>query len=134
MPKILIIDDEEDICEMLETLFRKEGFETMSAGNGREALKLMEREEFDLMITDIVMPEMEGISTIIETQKEQPDMKIFAISGGGRIDPESYLELASGFGAIRTFTKPLDIRELLDAVRSVLDGDDAGKKDDEPDA
>ena len=121
MAKLLIIDDEEDIREMLRIMLKRAGYEALTAPNGSAAAKLLEAgEEIDLIITDVVMPEVDGIATIIETKKKRPGMKIIAISGGGVIPPETYLEMAGKLGAARTFTKPLQIKEVLAAVKELL--------------
>ncbi|OGV39711.1 MAG: hypothetical protein A2020_08790 [Lentisphaerae bacterium GWF2_45_14] len=121
MPKLLIIDDEEDIREMLQIMFTRAGYEAVTASNGAEAARLLEAGvKIDLIITDVVMPEVDGIATIIESKKKCPEMKIIAISGGGVIPPETYLEMAEKLGASRTFTKPLQIKEVLNAVKELL--------------
>lgn len=121
MSKILVIDDEEDIREMLRIMLKRAGYEALTAPNGAAAAKLLESgEEIDLIITDVVMPEVDGIATIIESKKSRPAMKIIAISGGGVIPPETYLEMAEKLGASKTFTKPLQIKELLTAVQELL--------------
>ena len=79
-------------------------------------------EQPDLVVTDIVMPEKEGIETIMELRALDPDVRIIAISGGGRINPEDYLSWAQKFGVQHTFTKPVDRDSLLAAVDSLLVG------------
>ncbi len=97
-----------------------EGHEVVNASNGKEGIKLFRENGADLIITDIVMPEKEGLETIMELRKGYPDVKIIAISGGGRVDPESYLTMAEKMGASRTLTKPFEREELLEAVRELL--------------
>jgi len=120
MAKILIIDDESQIRAMLRQMLELEGFEVMDAHDGQEGIKLFHENPADLIITDIFMPEKEGLETIRELKKGYPDVKIIAISGGRKIGPGEYLLLAERFGAIRTFKKPVKREELLDAVREVL--------------
>jgi len=74
----------------------------------------------DLVITDIIMPKKEGIEMIMELKKEFPDVKIIAISGGGRNVPETYLPIAKKLGSERTFSKPIDWPELIKTVRKLL--------------
>ena len=76
----------------------------------------------DLIITDIVMPEKEGLETIRELKKSHPDLKIIAISGGGRIDSREYLESARLFGASKIFQKPFRQKEMVSAVKELLSG------------
>ena len=74
----------------------------------------------DLVITDLIMPEQEGLETITSLKKEYPGIKIIAISGGGRIGPEAYLPAAQELGADRVFSKPFDVRELAETVKELL--------------
>ncbi len=120
MTRILIIDDEVQIRKMLRQLFEREGYEVFDASDGNEGLKLYRKNPADIVITDLVMPEKEGIETIKELYQEFPDVKIIAISGGGRIVPEHYLEIAKKFGAVRTFSKPFESKDLLMAVKELL--------------
>ncbi len=120
MKRILVVDDEDQVRAMLRETFERSGYEAVEATNGREALELYSENPADLVIIDIIMPQKEGIETITDLRKVYPDAKIFAISGGGRIGPEDYLSLASKCGAMRTFKKPLDRKEILLAVEQVL--------------
>jgi two-component system cell cycle response regulator CpdR len=120
MGKILIIDDEPYILLMLKKMLEKAGYEVDLAANGREGLELFVKESADLVITDIIMPDKEGLELILEMKKLSPELKIIAISGGGRISPESYLECARHFGAERVFQKPFRQQELVSAVRELM--------------
>jgi len=120
MALILIIDDEQDIREMLSQILIRNGYEVMEASNGKEGLKLLDKHPFDMIITDLIMPEKEGIETIIETKFKFPQLKIIAISGGGRVGPHNYLKIAKSLGAHRVFDKPFDLREIMDAIRELL--------------
>jgi DNA-binding response OmpR family regulator len=105
---------------MLARLLAKAGYEAMEARNGKEALILQEKTPADLIITDIIMPEMEGIDTIITFRENYPQVKIIAISGGGHIDSGEYLNLANKLGADSTFAKPFSVNRLLAAVEALL--------------
>ena len=120
MAGILIIDDDVQILDMLRQTLEREGYEVMDASNGRKGIRLYRKEPADLIITDIVMPEKEGLETIMELKKDFPEVKIIAISGGGQIIPDHYLDSAKLFGAIRTFAKPFEHKELLEAVQELL--------------
>ncbi len=121
MPDILIVDDEPDIREMLELMLKKAGYETECAQNGEVALEILNKgKRFKLLVTDVVMPEMDGVTTIMEVIKKFPNMKVLAMSGGGVIPSETYLEMADKLGACRTFAKPLNIKEFLDAVKELV--------------
>jgi CheY-like chemotaxis protein len=120
MPRILIIDDEVQIRKMLQQMFEREGYDTVTAPDGREGVKAYRENPTDLIITDLIMPEKEGIEIIFELKREFPDVKIIAMSGGGRTEPHGYLKIAEKAGALRTFRKPLEREELLKAVREIL--------------
>lgn len=120
MASILIIDDDAEIRQLLQQMLQAEGYETLGAENGKVGLNIYRRNRPDLIITDLIMPEKEGIETIIELKKEYPDAKIIAISGGGRLTPENYLPIAKRLGAAYTFIKPLEKTALLEAIASLL--------------
>ena len=120
MPRFLIIDDDDQYRKLLREMLTREGYEVADASNGKEGLRLYQSEPVDLIITDIIMPEKEGIETIIEFKQDFPEAKIIAISGGGRIGPEEYLNMAKSLGVLRTFYKPFERMELLEAVREIL--------------
>ena len=105
---------------MLRQTLEREGYDVVVASNGRVGIKIYREDPADLIITDMVMPEKEGIETIMELKKDFPDVKIIAISGGGRSKPESHLNLAKQLGAKRVFPKPIDREELLNAIRELL--------------
>jgi DNA-binding response OmpR family regulator len=120
MAKILVFDDEPSILLMLKKMLEKEGHLVDLALNGREGMELFEKNRPDLVITDIIMPEKEGLETILELRKKYPDLKIIAISGGGRISPEGYLPSAKHLGADMVFQKPLVQKEFMQAVAFLL--------------
>ena len=120
MSKILIIDDEPYILLMLKKMLEKAGYEVDLASNGRQGLELFQKDSADMVITDIIMPDKEGLEIIMEMKQTHPDLKIIAISGGGRISPESYLECAKHFGASRVFQKPFRQKELMLAVKDLM--------------
>jgi len=127
MAKILVFDDEPSILLMIKKMLEKAGHEVDIALNGRDGMELFEKNKPDLLITDIIMPEKEGLETILELRKKYPELKIIAISGGGRIGPEGYLPSAKRLGADMVFQKPLVQKEFLQAV-SVL-SDEMKEKD-----
>ncbi len=120
MAHILLIDDDDQIRIMLRRMLEAEGYEVVDASNGKEGIRLYREDPADLIITDIIMPEKEGIEVIMELKKDFPDVKIIAISGGGQIDAEEYLQMAKMLGAKFTFTKPFERKELLDAVKEIV--------------
>ncbi len=120
MPNILVIEDDEAIREMLRQVLGQEGFNVSTAANGRAALEVMKEQTAQLVITDILMPEKEGIETIFELRRDYPGVKVIAISGGGRFEPQTYLDLADKIGADRTLSKPFSPTHLLEVIEEVL--------------
>lgn len=121
MARILIIDDEEMFRQMLRQMLEMAGYEVVEASEGGEAIGLFRKQPADLVITDIFMPEKEGIATIQEMKKEFPKLKMIAVSGGGnkRCGFE-YLQFAESVGADCTLSKPFERQEILDAVEKLL--------------
>jgi len=120
MAKILVLDDEPSILLMIKKMLEKAGYEVSVALNGIEGMKLFEKDKHDLVITDIIMPEKEGLETIFELRRLYPQLKIIAISGGGRISPDGYLPGAKLLGANMVFQKPLVQKDFLNAVATLL--------------
>ena len=120
MKRILVIDDDDTLRAMLRRLFSAAGYEVAVAEDGMAGVRVQQIQPFDLVITDLVMPEKEGIEVIMEIRKKYPDTKIIAMSGGGRIHPDQYLELARNLGAQRVFSKPFKASDVLAAVRELL--------------
>lgn len=122
MPRILVIDDEPLIRSLLRRVLESQGYEVLEAPDGSAGTRLYRREPCDLIITDILMPEQEGIQTIRELRRDFPDVKVIAISGGGKaMSDTDCLHLAAVLGAQRTFSKPLDMKELLKSVQELLE-------------
>ena len=112
----MVIDDDPLIREILRIVLRKNGYEIIEAEDGYEALSLQRENPVDLVITDIIMPEKEGVETIREFKRVFPKVKIIAISGGGQAEPGGYLGIARALGADATFMKPFDNQKLTEAV------------------
>lgn len=120
MYTILIIEDDPDVRNLLKRLFEREKYHILEAGNGREAIHLLSHAKPDLVITDIIMPEEDGIGTINILRQKYPEIKIIAISGGGRMSSEEYLNIARMLGAHASFSKPFDNKELLRKAKELL--------------
>ena len=120
MERILIIDDEPQIRSMLTLMLEREGYEVVEAPDGVDGIKIYRQNPADLIITDLIMPNKDGIGMIIDLKKEFPDVKIIAMSGGGLNKPDGYLKGAKKLGAACTLTKPIDREEMLEAVREIL--------------
>ena len=120
MARILVIDDEPSILLMIKKMIEKAGHEVDIALNGGEGLELFEKNGYNLIITDIFMPQKEGLEIILELRKKYPKLKIIAISGGGRFGPEGYLPSAKLFGADMIFQKPFVQKEFIEAISKLL--------------
>jgi DNA-binding NtrC family response regulator len=120
MLRILVIDDDQEIRSLLRDILEPEGYEVVDAPNGRIGIRLYEQRAYDLVITDMLMPEQEGIETIAELQERSPSVRIVAMSGGGSRGNLNVLVDAKRFGATVTIPKPFGPSEILEAVHTVL--------------
>jgi CheY-like chemotaxis protein len=112
----LVIDDEMLVRATIEAILRGRGHSVAVANNGREGLKRLQESSFDLIITDLIMPDTEGIETIQAIRKEPKPPRILAISGGGRGQVGDFLDIAVQLGADYSLRKPFSPDELMDAV------------------
>jgi len=120
---ILLIDDDDQFRAMLNEALTGEGYQVLEASDGRQALALYASKPTDLVITDLVMPEKEGLEMISEIKHLYPGAKIIAISGGGRTgSKDNFLKVAKALGAHRTLAKPFLHHEMLEAITQVLEG------------
>jgi DNA-binding response OmpR family regulator len=120
MARILLIDDDAPFRSMLSQTLAHFGHTVTQACNGREGLNLLARDPADLVITDVVMPEKEGMEVLMELREQRPQPKIIVISGGGRVSAEEYLGFAKLLGAGATLTKPFSNEALLAAIAQLL--------------
>ncbi len=120
MARILIIDDEQAIRAFLRKMLEREGHEVVEASNGKEGMKEYRTRPADVVVTDIIMPEQEGIQTILELKKEYPNAKVIAISGGGFIEATQYLQIVKTMGVKHAFAKPFERSEILGALKELL--------------
>jgi len=121
MESILIIDDEPQIRSMIRLILERAGYSAMEAADGVEGIRRFRENPVNLIITDLIMPNKDGIGMIIELKKEFPDAKIIAMSGGGLNRPEGYLRGAQKLGAACTLSKPINRQELLRVVKDTLE-------------
>ena len=118
---ILVIDDDQTICQLFKVILVNAGYDVTTAKDGKHGTRLFRQNEYDLVITDIVMPEKEGLETIREIRQiAGKGYPIIAISGGGQLDADHYLKTAKLMGADRTLGKPIDNTELLEVVQELL--------------
>ena len=120
MPRILLVDDDESFRKMLRLSLIRMGHDVVEARDGREAVRLIKEGPPDIMITDLVMPEKEGLETIDEVRRQYPALKIIAMSGGGRINASDYLKIARAMGADQVLAKPFSIDEIAASLASVM--------------
>jgi DNA-binding response OmpR family regulator len=117
--RILVIDDNEDVRASIQLSLEAEGFEVAVAANGRSGMALLRERGADVVVTDILMPDQDGVETILEVRKEFPDVKIIAMSGATSARGFDYLAVPRELGAARILRKPFDIQQLIDMVRSL---------------
>lgn len=121
LPRILLVDNEEEMRERLRNELEHNGNQVTCAANGRIAMHLYRSQPFDLVITELLMPERDGLEIIMDLRKRAPNVKIIAISGGGQSGMYSMLSIAEKLGAQRALSKPFSMHQLLSIVREVLD-------------
>ncbi len=121
MKTVLIIDDESLVRATVSRMVEREGHRVLQAGNGAEGLKIFNREQVDVVVCDIIMPEKEGIETIGELRRKNPGLKIIAISGGGRTENVDFLAMAQRLGADYILAKPFGRDEFTALLRKSLE-------------
>jgi DNA-binding NtrC family response regulator len=118
MPRILIVDDDTAVRTTVRHILERAGYDTVEAADGRAGSKLLDG--VDLVITDLLMPEVDGVDLLGAIRREGHTMPVIAMSGGGRVDSKSYLEVARALGAYATIAKPFDLEQLLATVRDAI--------------
>lgn len=122
MALVLIVDDDPQMLRLLTDVVELDQHDVLLAQDGALAMNYFSEQQPDLMITDILMPNKEGLELIAEVRSKYPNVKIIAYSGGGSSNPESYLEFASGMGADMVFCKPMPLGRLRKEINSLLGG------------
>ncbi len=119
--RVLIIEDDAQIQELVRIILSEEGYEVLSADNGEAGLRVVQKEDVELILMDIIMPDKEGLETIREIRQIMGnDVKIIAMSGGGKVGANTYLDLAQKMGANATIAKPFKREDILDTVAQVM--------------
>lgn len=121
MTSILLVEDNSDLRAMLKSSLEKRRYMVIEASDGREALKKFKPLLVDMVITDLLMPEQDGIGLIMELKKIKPEIRVIAISGGGKAGPANYLSIAETLGADAVFAKPFNLNQFLDKVAEILE-------------
>jgi CheY-like chemotaxis protein len=122
MAHIIVVDDDPVLRRIITLALEQAGHSVLRCENGRKAADHLAHAHADLLITDIIMPEMDGVETVRAARKVAPQIPILAISGGGSFDPRDYLGLAEAFGATATLAKPFNPADLIAIVGRLLAG------------
>ncbi len=120
MTRVLVVEDDSNLRAIVRRILQRAGYEVIEACNGLEAADRLQETSVELVITDILMPDREGIETIVNLKRNHPGIKIIAMSGGGKGGADHYLEMAREFGANHTMHKPFDKADLLAAVEDLI--------------
>lgn len=120
MKKILVVDDDVQFAEMMQKTLHAFGHEPIMAATAKQALKLYDPLTVDLVITDLIMPDMEGVELMLALRRLNRQVKIIAVSGGGRNNPDAYLNVAQKLGALKTLAKPFSLETLRAAINDCL--------------
>jgi CheY-like chemotaxis protein len=120
MACILIVEDDKDLREMLKVSLLKRKYTVLEASNGNEALLRFKPQITDLVITDLIMPDEDGLKVIMKIKGIKPSIKVIAMSGGGKAGPGNYLNLAKALGADEIFPKPFSVNDLLKKIDNLL--------------
>jgi CheY-like chemotaxis protein len=129
MASVLVIDDDQALRQVLGKILTAGGHSVVEVENGREALLRLDSCDPAIVITDVFMPEKDGIETVREIRARNSDIKILAISGGGRAGRFDFLDVAKSFGANGVLEKPFRSKVLLDAVEDLLAGGEVANGD-----
>ena len=120
MARILIIDDDETIRSVFKRFLTGKGYEVIVAADGRQGLRALEEVSVDLVITDIMMPETDGLEVVMAIRGKDVDIPVIAISGGMHAMPMDFLPMAKKFGAKEVLYKPVELDDLLTAVKDAI--------------
>jgi CheY-like chemotaxis protein len=127
MPGVLIVEDDKELREMLKLSLLRRNFTVLEAENGKAAITHFKPLITDLVVTDLIMPEEDGLKVVIKLRELKPSIKIIAISGGGKVGPGSYLNLAKALGADAVYSKPFSINELIAKIEQLLETEQPDK-------
>jgi DNA-binding NtrC family response regulator len=118
---ILIVDDDDAVRDEIIQALAAQGFDAVGASDGRVALQMLEKDQVQVVVSDILMPRLDGIELLWECGDKWPGVKFIAISSGGSVGYDFVSQASSGFGAFATLEKPIDLAALLETVSSALE-------------
>jgi DNA-binding response OmpR family regulator len=121
MAGIMIVEDDNDLREMLKLSLLQRKYTIIEASNGKEAIAKFKPSLVDLVVTDIIMPDEDGLKVIMKLKEIKPNIRIIAISGGGKAGPGNYLNLARALGADEIFPKPFSVQSLIAKIDAILE-------------
>jgi CheY-like chemotaxis protein len=120
MKLILVIDDDAQVRAVTKTILENAGYAVQTVADGNEASRFLGEIVPHLIITDILLPKKDGLELIQEARRDHPGIRIIAITGGSKVEPDTYLRIAKSFGADQLLAKPFSSQELLRMVEQVL--------------
>lgn len=120
MTKILVIDDDALVVATIKSVLKRKAYDVVCTSSGREAVALVQKDDFDLAICDMIMPDMEGLETITHLKKMRPQLPVVAMSGGGRTKTMDFLRLAESIGAADSLRKPFSGEDIVKVVERCL--------------
>ena len=121
---ILVIEDDLELQEFVKEFLEESGYRILLANNGNEGLEMIENNQLDLILTDLLMPEKDGVRVISDVKAHHPEIPIIAMSGGQSVFSPVFLEAAGTLGATKTLNKPFRNEELLQTIQDCLKTDD----------
>lgn len=121
MARILVVDDDTMVRMTIRAGLQRAGHDVLEAGDGFEAIGVLEKSEVDLVVSDIIMPEVDGIGLLLKLRKQFPRLRVIVISGGGRTQNVDFLRMARTLGADQVLAKPFTPEQLQTAVQAILD-------------
>jgi CheY-like chemotaxis protein len=120
MAGILVVEDDNELREMIRISLARRKFTVLEAVDGKEAIQRFKPSITDLVVTDLIMPEEDGLKVIMKLKEMKPSLKVIAISGGGKAGPASYLNLAKALGADMVYSKPFSINDMIYKIEELL--------------
>lgn len=121
MAKILLIEDQSFSATIMETVLKNAGHAVVVTKDGEKGLEVFDADRPDVVITDIVLPKMDGLAVIRAIQARAPGFPVIALTGGGKTGTYTYLDKARELGALEVFRKPVTVEQLLDGIKRCLD-------------